>query len=47
MKVQEVLAACVWQNAHVLVLDGPTNHLDRDGLGALSLAMLARSSKSS
>merc|ERR1711904_641263 len=38
MKVKVVLAAAMWQNPHVLILDEPTNYLDRDGLGALSLA---------
>merc|ERR1711881_300496 len=37
-KVKVVLAACMWQNPHILVLDEPTNYLDRDGLGALVLA---------
>merc|ERR1712125_211483 len=39
MKVKVVLAACMWQNPHVLILDEPTNYLDRDGLGALVLAI--------
>merc|ERR1712010_232106 len=38
MKVKVVLAACMWQNPHVLILDEPTNYLDREGLGALVLA---------
>merc|ERR1711870_13263 len=38
MKVKIVLAASMWQNPHVLILDEPTNYLDRDGLGALILA---------
>jgi len=29
----------MWQNPHILVLDEPTNYLDRDGLGALTLAL--------
>jgi elongation factor 3 len=29
----------MWQNPHLLVLDEPTNYLDRDGLGALTLAL--------
>merc|ERR1712054_209856 len=28
-----------WQNPHVLILDEPTNYLDREGLGALILAI--------
>merc|ERR1711876_167834 len=39
MKVKIVLAASMWQNPHVLILDEPTNYLDRDGLGALILAI--------
>merc|ERR1711903_273815 len=39
MKVKVVLAACMWQNPHVLILDEPTNYLDREGLGALVLAI--------
>merc|ERR1712099_153922 len=39
MKVKVVLAASMWQNPHVLILDEPTNYLDRDGLGALVLAI--------
>jgi len=38
MKVKVVLAAAMWQNPHILILDEPTNYLDREGLGALSLA---------
>jgi len=39
MKVKVVLAAAMWQNPHVLILDEPTNYLDREGLGALVLAL--------
>merc|ERR1711871_1408555 len=38
MKLKVVLAACMWQNPHILILDEPTNYLDREGLGALVLA---------
>merc|ERR1712167_69644 len=38
-KVKVVIAAAMWQNPHVLILDEPTNYLDRDGLGALSLGL--------
>merc|ERR1719158_979688 len=38
-KVKVVLGAAMWQNPHVLILDEPTNYLDRDGLGALVLAI--------
>jgi len=39
MKVKVVLAAAMWQNPHILILDEPTNYLDREGLGALVLAI--------
>merc|ERR1711907_562751 len=39
MKVKVVLAASMWQNPHVLILDEPTNYLNREGLGALVLAI--------
>merc|ERR1711907_330657 len=39
MIVKVVLAAAMWQNPHILILDEPTNYLDRDGLGALVLAI--------
>merc|ERR1712167_47635 len=39
MKVKVVLAATMWQNPHILILDEPTNYLDRNGLGALVLAI--------
>jgi elongation factor 3 len=39
MKVKVVLAASMWQNPHILILDEPTNYLDRNGLGALVLAI--------
>merc|ERR1711939_313583 len=29
MKVKVVLAAAMWQNPHILILDEPTNYLDR------------------
>lgn len=38
-KVKVVLAAAMWQNPHILVLDEPTNYLDRDSLGALAQAI--------
>ena len=38
-KVKVVLAACLWQNPHLVILDEPTNYLDRDGLGALTKAI--------
>merc|ERR1719169_391982 len=39
MKVKVVLAAAMWQNPHIVILDEPTNYLDREGLGALVLAI--------
>merc|ERR1711976_453019 len=39
LKVKVVLAAAMWQNPHVLVIDEPTNYLDRDALGALTEAI--------
>jgi len=39
MKVKIVIAAAMWQNPHILILDEPTNYLDREGLGALVLAL--------
>merc|ERR1712070_890021 len=39
MKVKIVLGAAMWQNPHVLVIDEPTNYLDRDALGALTEAI--------
>jgi len=38
-KVKVVIAAAMWQNPHILILDEPTNYLDRDGLGALTAAI--------
>jgi elongation factor 3 len=38
-KVKVVLAASLWQNPHLVILDEPTNYLDRDGLGALTKAI--------
>merc|ERR1719265_1797375 len=38
-KVKVVIAAAMWQNPHILILDEPTNYLDREGLGALVLAI--------
>ncbi|KAL4803196.1 P-loop containing nucleoside triphosphate hydrolase protein [Aspergillus unguis] len=40
-RVKVVLAACSWQRPHLIVLDEPTNYLDRDSLGALSKALKA------
>ncbi|KAJ3414488.1 hypothetical protein HDV05_006490 [Chytridiales sp. JEL 0842] len=38
-KVKVVIAAAMWQNPHVLILDEPTNYLDRDSLGGLAVAI--------
>ncbi|KAH9889644.1 armadillo-type protein [Xylariomycetidae sp. FL2044] len=38
-RVKVVLSACSWQRPHLIVLDEPTNYLDRDSLGALSKAL--------
>ncbi len=38
-RVKVVLAASTWQRPHLIVLDEPTNYLDRDSLGALSKAL--------
>jgi len=38
-KVKVVIGAAMWNNPHILVLDEPTNYLDRDSLGALAHAI--------
>ena len=38
-KVKIVLGACMWNLPHVVILDEPTNFLDRDSLGALTGAI--------
>lgn len=38
-KVKVVLAGAMWNNPHLLVMDEPTNFLDRDFLGGLALAI--------
>jgi len=38
-KVKVVLAACTWACPHLIILDEPTNYLDRDSLGALANAI--------
>ena len=40
-KVKVVLAAAMWNTPHVVILDEPTNYLDRDSLGALADAIRA------
>merc|ERR1712182_116466 len=38
-KVKVVLGAAMWMEPHILILDEPTNFLDRDSLGALATAV--------
>ncbi len=38
-KVKVVLAAALWNQPHILILDEPTNYLDRESLGALAGAV--------
>jgi len=38
-KVKVVLGSAMWNNPHMLILDEPTNYLDRDSLGALAGAI--------
>jgi len=38
-KVKVVLAACTWSQPHLIILDEPTNYLDREALGALAKAI--------
>jgi elongation factor 3 len=38
-KVKVVLAASMWNQPHILILDEPTNYLDRESLGALAKAI--------
>ena len=38
-KVKVVLGAACWMHPHLIVLDEPTNYLDRDSLGALAGAL--------
>jgi elongation factor 3 len=40
-KVKLVLAASLWNKPHLIVLDEPTNYLDREALGALTQAIKA------
>jgi elongation factor 3 len=38
-RVKVVLAACMWNQPHLVILDEPTNYLDRESLGALAGAI--------
>ncbi len=40
-KVKLVLAAAMWNNPHLLIMDEPTNYLDREGETKQLLALLA------
>ena len=40
-KVRMLLAAATWLRPHLIVLDEPSNFLDRDSLGALAKALRA------
>lgn len=38
-KVKVVIGAAMWNHPHLLIMDEPTNYLDRDSLGALAQAI--------
>jgi elongation factor 3 len=38
-KVKVVLAAAMWDQPHIVILDEPTNYLDRESLAALAVAI--------
>lgn len=38
-KIKLVIAACLWNNPQICVLDEPTNFLDREALGGLAVAI--------
>jgi elongation factor 3 len=38
-KVKVVIAGAMWNQPHIVILDEPTNYLDRDSLGALAKAI--------
>lgn len=38
-KVKVVIAAAMWNNPHLLIMDEPSNFLDRDALGGLAVAI--------
>jgi elongation factor 3 len=37
--IKVVIGAAMWMNPHILIMDEPTNFLDRDSLGALAAAI--------
>ena len=39
MTIKVVLGAGLWNLPHIVILDEPTNFLDRDSLGALATAI--------
>ena len=39
MNTNKCIAGAMWNNPHLLVLDEPTNFLDRDSLGGLAVAI--------
>ena len=39
-KVKVVIGAAMWNQPHIVILDEPTNYLDRDSLGALAKAII-------
>jgi elongation factor 3 len=38
-KIKCILASATWANPHMLILDEPTNYLDRESLAALAAAI--------
>lgn len=38
-KIKLVIAACLWNNPQICVLDEPSNFLDREALGGLAVAI--------
>ena len=40
VKKQVVVGAAMWNQPHIVILDEPTNYLDRDSLGALANAII-------
>jgi len=38
-KIKLVIAACLWNNPQICVLDEPSNFLDREALGGLAIAI--------
>ena len=39
-KVKVVIGAAMWNQPHIVILDEPTNYLDRESLGALANAII-------